>query len=973
MYIIIEYNQIMNKKFIPYLAFFVTTLVITVFGVSPLAAQDSSAAKTTVLFNPGPHDLASQNPVKVQSSNSQFANIQIVNNSTQNETSIAIDPVNPLKAICSANDFGCGTGGIRYFYTTDGGSTWGNNCIALPPNDNGWNQPFDPSVAYDSKGNAFICFGDYRSVSQGTAQNCIYVTQSTDGGITFNLPALVYADSQDAVSGSGGSQPFEDKMFIGCDTYSNSQYRDRLYVSWTHFVNGAGGEIYLSYSSDHGATWSTPASNGISAGAPGPQGSVPVAGPDGTMYVAWSENGFAKTPSIQITRSLDGGASFLGVQSVDSLITGEGTYDKTFGRMELTAKDDMRIATFPVVAIDNSNSPRRGTIYAAWQGMSQSDGSAHVFLTSSSNKGQSWSSPVIVDQGNSGEDVFFPAIACDQTNGNISIDYYDSRNSPNFDNSSIDLYCSISKDGGATFNEFRVSDTTTHVVTLGQGSSGGFYFGDYQGIAAYGGLTLPCWWDQRDGPGYFSCHIFTAIIRVGPESASSLQATTTCAIQNPSVVLTWTNPTTTTTGDPIGNYTVIVYRDGDSLATLPQGTTTYTDQTGISGTSYTYSIVISSSTGNSGAATVTIAPGGVLQTNPVSGFSLHPVTGGIRADWTNPSQHTDGTAACDLNAIYFYSDSSSTPFDSALTSNAGAGGSYTMQLDTTKIWHVYARVETKRGTAYGLSDTSAHFASYAGAPKQNLNENFDPPVPLLYTTGTWGTTSKASVSQPNSLTDSPNGNYASRQSTFCQLPPFVRNTADSTLTFYHILFSGNSTTADVDLTTDNGVTWRTMREYIQASHSAQWHDSVAASQWVEEEIALNPYCKSGDTASIRFRLNTGFARADGWYIDNVAVDSAIPNYVRISDEQPAEFFLAQNYPNPFSPSTSIQFMLPVSGTAHMDVYNSLGEKVASLIDGAVSAGSYAVNFDGTNLQPGVYFYSLRVGQFVSMKRMVLIK
>jgi hypothetical protein len=312
--------------------------------------------------------------------------------------------------------------------------------------------------------------------------------------------------------------------------------------------------------------------------------------------------------------------------------------------------------------------------------------------------------------------------------------------------------------------------------------------------------------------------------------------------------------------------------------------------------------------------------------------------------------------------------------DSLITSAQGGFSSLTMQLDTTKIWHLYARVVSLRGTTYTLSDTTTHFVSFAGAPKTALDETFDTtPLPLFYATGSWGVTDSVSVSQPNSLTDSPAGNYGTRQSTFCELRPFIRGNADTTLTFYHILISATGTTADVDLTTDNGETWHAIREYTQANHATQWQSNVHASQWVEEEIDLRPFCAAGDTVSIRFRLNTGFAHADGWYIDNVNVDSSAPNYVRIPNEQPSNYILAQNYPNPFSPTTSIQFTLPVSGVTHLDVYNSLGEKVTSLVNGQMNAGSYAASFDGTNLQPGVYFYSLRVGEFSTTGRMVLIK
>ncbi len=95
--------------------------------------------------------------------------------------------------------------------------------------------------------------------------------------------------------------------------------------------------------------------------------------------------------------------------------------------------------------------------------------------------------------------------------------------------------------------------------------------------------------------------------------------------------------------------------------------------------------------------------------------------------------------------------------------------------------------------------------------------------------------------------------------------------------------------------------------------------------------------------------------------------------VEVEVTGPLAFELEQNYPNPFNPSTSIKYSIPEGGFVALDVYNLLGEKVVTLVNGVHEAGRYEVNFDASNLASGVYVYSLRSGSFTSVKKMLLMK
>ncbi len=88
---------------------------------------------------------------------------------------------------------------------------------------------------------------------------------------------------------------------------------------------------------------------------------------------------------------------------------------------------------------------------------------------------------------------------------------------------------------------------------------------------------------------------------------------------------------------------------------------------------------------------------------------------------------------------------------------------------------------------------------------------------------------------------------------------------------------------------------------------------------------------------------------------------------------PLEFVLEQNYPNPFNPSTVIKYSIPENGFVTLDVYNLLGEKVASLVNGVQDAGRYEISFDASKLASGIYVYSLKSGSFNSDKKMLLMK
>lgn len=88
---------------------------------------------------------------------------------------------------------------------------------------------------------------------------------------------------------------------------------------------------------------------------------------------------------------------------------------------------------------------------------------------------------------------------------------------------------------------------------------------------------------------------------------------------------------------------------------------------------------------------------------------------------------------------------------------------------------------------------------------------------------------------------------------------------------------------------------------------------------------------------------------------------------------PEDFLLAQNYPNPFNPGTTISFSLPEGGNVKLTIYNLIGQEIGIIVNGYKDAGIHTINFDGSDLNSGIYYYQLQAGSFVQTKKMILLK
>jgi hypothetical protein len=117
-------------------------------------------------------------------------------------------------------------------------------------------------------------------------------------------------------------------------------------------------------------------------------------------------------------------------------------------------------------------------------------------------------------------------------------------------------------------------------------------------------------------------------------------------------------------------------------------------------------------------------------------------------------------------------------------------------------------------------------------------------------------------------------------------------------------------------------------------------------------------------------INTTVNSGDSYVLNNSNV-----NVLKVGSDAitPTVYSLEQNYPNPFNPSTTIKFAIPEVSNVKLTIYNSLGQKVAELVNSTLEAGSYTINWNASNVASGLYFYELSTSDFSSVKKMMLLK
>ncbi len=250
----------------------------------------------------------------------------------------------------------------------------------------------------------------------------------------------------------------------------------------------------------------------------------------------------------------------------------------------------------------------------------------------------------------------------------------------------------------------------------------------------------------------------------------------------------------------------------------------------------------------------------------------------------------------------------------------------------------------------------------------------------------WDVTTSEYHSAPNCYTESKDGNYDDNSQEFLTLKEEtdLAGIVNPKLSFYTKFdIETGWDYAQVKVSTDNGVNWSPLKGRYTIPGSGQFQPlnqpvyNGIQRDWVREEMNLSAY--TDKKIKIRFEFNSDEAvNRDGWYLDDIGIITySSPVVINENFHVIKHYSLSQNFPNPFNPSTEINYAVPNSGFVSLKVFNVLGAEVATLVNSFKNAGNYTITFSGgnaaKNLSSGIYFYTLKAGNFIQTKKMILLK
>ncbi|MEJ5263417.1 MAG: hypothetical protein WHT45_12090 [Ignavibacterium sp.] len=501
--------------------------------------------------------------------------------STQSEISVDIHPSNPNIIFASANTTNWpvttlyGTG---LYWSTNGGINWtGYDNPPIGANSG------DPAAVIGPNGNFYIGY-----IRSGGGQG---VSVSTNNGSTW---------SNYTAAADPGSGDLLDKNHLWVDKHSTSPYVNRVYDAWTHFVTGSPSEnqVVLNYSTNNGVNWSSfvDLSASLSPGSHA-QGVNISTGPNGEVYAAFAiydnwGTGVYGEDAIGFAKSTNGGVSFTKARIYSA---------PNFGIRGNLKPTNIRVSSFPSMAVDRSGGPRNGYIYIVWpqRGVAPAGSDPDIVLIRSTDGGNTWSSPVRVnnDALNNGKDQYYPWCTVDQSTGALHIVFYDNRNTTS---DSSGVWMASSFDGGLTFENYQISDANFKPKPISGLASG--YQGDYIGITAANGKAYPVWAEDRSG----NYQAWSTIVSFGP-SINHTPLTNTENLNGPYTV----NATITSVNPLVASSIKVYWGRGvgvlsDSIVMTNTGGSNYSANIPGNGTATTYNYYISA-TDNQGMKTTSPA------------------------------------------------------------------------------------------------------------------------------------------------------------------------------------------------------------------------------------------------------------------------------------------------------------------------------------------------------------------------------
>ena len=425
----------------------------------PLAAEETAASRKSMTLSP----------------NQRISGLQT---SPRSESDIRINFWNPSKVIAASNNI-LGDGRLAQFYSSDGGTTWGQTQLPLI---NGAVLEGDPAVDWTSDGTAWATsLGIVNSLTSIQVQ----AFKSTDGGATWAFDSVL-----------SSTQTTPDKEMLWADHGATSPFKDNLYVIW---IKGAG--VYVNRRS--AGSWGSPVQ--IDLGSPfngQPGGDVKTNG-SGDVFAFWP--GFDPVNQadarILMNKSTDGG------QTLGAAITVGRTF--MIYHIPIPAQSSRYVLIYPSAAAYRTAT--KNLVYASWTDLTGAPGCSsvanapntnttspcktRVWFARSTDGGATWSTQVMINNQTSLNDQFGQRLAVDETTGVVSIIYCDTVADPG--RHKADVWYQSSYDDGATWGA-PVLVTTAPTDETPASANAGNQFGDYDGLSAYAGTFLPSWTDRRN-------------------------------------------------------------------------------------------------------------------------------------------------------------------------------------------------------------------------------------------------------------------------------------------------------------------------------------------------------------------------------------------------------------------------------------------------------------------------------------------
>lgn len=824
----------------------------------------------------------------------------------QNESSIAINPLNPNVLIASAVDYR-DTSATWVYFSTDGCRTWRNKNLKRPYP--GWRSSNDPSVAFSYDGIGYVVYGGFAVLSDTGilyGENGVFLARTIDNGNTWtaHIPIIVHRGQQTLDS------LFEDKYYITVDNSPNSPYRGRLYVPWKRVIpRDSSTQIVISYSSDRGDTWSvpipiSPSKSGTSEDTTFGQ-SFPLAavGPNGEVYVVWNDG---TESAIGFAKSTDGANTFSNPRHIVKYNPFGKTKYITNQGYRHTVKGAVRAEAYPSLVCDYTSGTQSGYLYLCWS----ADNIPNVYFSRSTDGGETWSPPIIVHSDTT-NDQFWHWIALDPTNGDIAIMYLDSRNDTN--NLLVECYVSYSSNSGETWIDSKVSEVSSD-LRLNPFSENSFA-GDYSGCVFYNGKIYPSWVDMRNAVrNIYDSDVYTAYISVNtPKPPENFHAKI-IPEEPKKLLLLWEQPKSKVFGEPIDtNQTFyILQRNGQTILQLNYSITQFLDTGLIPHNTYVYTIrtfcqedtsIEQKAIGFPGGARNPLPPS-ILSAdrNDQSKVTLNILTPAFREDSTTPFVN--------FRSVVIYDDTIKLEEFPLSPNDTNKIIQISYNVPEIGFYKFRAKVIDNVGNESVFSN---ELIKYVG-PISNISET---PLPFKFdiTQGQkflkeigWDYVTNFFYSEPSSITDSPFGNYPNRKTILLQLFPFkITNSESINISFWHAAIIHRTDTGFVKLIDDQGNSI-TLAKYNINSYPNIWNDKVLDfNDWVNESFNIDfAQLQNLNTEELylQFTLESGtIGTDDGWYIDDVliyqgvlGVNSKTKNYFEIFPNPSSYYLIIQNLP-----------------------------------------------------------------------------